>query len=149
MKPTIQELIQLYNNAESRIEKANLWSHIEEWAEIFAENKYPNESDEIKIKSSVFGIPNDLVEKALSLRKVKHYFGGKPKHVKYSNEEYDLILLGCALAYHSQTLLGRKLPLDHPKSVEVCRILQNIGVSIQYHPEHGMILVDKQDSNGN
>ena len=43
MKPTIQELIQLYNNAESRIEKANLWSHIEEWAEIFAENKYPNE----------------------------------------------------------------------------------------------------------
>ena len=43
MKPTLQELIKLYNNTESRIEKANLWSHIEEWVEIFAENKYPNE----------------------------------------------------------------------------------------------------------
>lgn len=106
-------------------------------------------SDEIKIKSSVFGIPNDLVERALSLRKVKHYFGGKAKNVKYSNEEYDLILLGAALAYYSQTLLGRKLPLNHPKSIEVCRVLQNIGVSIQYHPEHGMIIVDKQDNYGN
>ena len=94
-------------------------------------------SDEIKIKSSMFWIPNDLVEKALSLRKVKHYFGGKVKSVKYSNEEYDLILLGAALAYHSQTLLGRKLPLNHPKSIEVCRALQNIGVSIQYHPNMG------------
>ena len=43
MTPSIQELIKLYNNTESRLEKANLWSHIEEWAEIFAENKYPNE----------------------------------------------------------------------------------------------------------
>ena len=43
MTPSIQELIELYNNTESRLEKANLWSHIEEWAEIFAENKYPNE----------------------------------------------------------------------------------------------------------
>ena len=43
MTPSIQELIELYNNTESRLEKANLWSHIEEWAEIFAENKHPNE----------------------------------------------------------------------------------------------------------
>ena len=43
MTPSIQELIKLYNNTESRLEKANIWSHIEEWAEIFAENKYPNE----------------------------------------------------------------------------------------------------------
>ncbi len=27
---TIQDLITLYNNTESRIERANLWSHIEE-----------------------------------------------------------------------------------------------------------------------
>ena len=45
MTPTIQELIELYNNTESRLEKANLWSHIEEWVEIFAENKYPNEDE--------------------------------------------------------------------------------------------------------
>jgi hypothetical protein len=45
MKPTVRELIKLYNNTESRIEKANLWSHIEEWVEIFAENKYPNECE--------------------------------------------------------------------------------------------------------
>ena len=45
MTPSIQELIKLYNNTESRLEKANLWSHIEELAEIFAENKYPNESN--------------------------------------------------------------------------------------------------------
>lgn len=40
---SVQELIKLYNRSESRLEKANLWLHIQEWAEIFAEDKYPNE----------------------------------------------------------------------------------------------------------
>ena len=43
MMLSIQELIKLYNISESRLEKANLWLHIQEWAEIFAEDKYPNE----------------------------------------------------------------------------------------------------------
>ena len=43
MMLSVQELIKLYNISESRLEKANLWLHIQEWAEIFAEDKYPNE----------------------------------------------------------------------------------------------------------
>lgn len=43
MMLSVQELIKLYNRSESRLEKANLWLHIQEWAEIFAEDKYPNE----------------------------------------------------------------------------------------------------------
>ena len=43
MMLSVQELIKLYNVSESRLEKANLWLHIQEWAEIFAEDKYPNE----------------------------------------------------------------------------------------------------------
>ena len=43
MMLSIQELIKLYNISESRLEKANLWLHVQEWAEIFAEDKYPNE----------------------------------------------------------------------------------------------------------
>jgi hypothetical protein len=45
MEPTLREVIKLYNNTKSRIEKAKLWSYIEEWVEIFAENKYPNECE--------------------------------------------------------------------------------------------------------
>ena len=39
----MEDLIRLYNNADSRIERANLWSHIENMIEDLAIETYPNE----------------------------------------------------------------------------------------------------------
>ena len=43
MYVSIKDLISLYNNTQSRLERANLWSHIETLAEDSAVETYPNE----------------------------------------------------------------------------------------------------------
>jgi hypothetical protein len=98
---------------------------------------------DIIVKSATFNIPNCLTKKILSQERVKYSYLFGEKRVKYSDDEYNLMLLGASLAYQSQTLLGRKLPMNHPKAYEVSKFLTSLGVSIQYHPYYGMILVDK------
>ena len=43
MNVSIKDLISLYNNTQSHLERANLWSHIETLAEDLAVETYPNE----------------------------------------------------------------------------------------------------------
>ncbi len=43
MSVNMKDLIRLYNNSQSRLEKANLWSHIENMIEDLAIETYPNE----------------------------------------------------------------------------------------------------------
>lgn len=94
-------------------------------------------------QAMTFNIPYCLAEKILSQTRVKHYFGGREKRVSYSDDEYNLMLIGASLAYNNQTLMGTKLPTNHPKAIEIGNFLVNLGVMIQYHPDHGMIIVDQ------
>ena len=43
MSVSIKDLISLYNNTQSSLERANLWSHIEAAVEDLAIKVYPNE----------------------------------------------------------------------------------------------------------
>lgn len=43
MSASIKDLINLYNNTQSRIERANLWFHIESMVDDLAIKIYPNE----------------------------------------------------------------------------------------------------------
>ena len=43
MSASIKDLINLYNNTQSRLERANLWIHIESMVEDLAIKIYPNE----------------------------------------------------------------------------------------------------------
>lgn len=43
MNGNIKDLISLYNNTQSRLERANLWSNMETLVEDLAEEKYSNE----------------------------------------------------------------------------------------------------------
>ena len=43
MSVSIKDLISLYNNTQSHLERANLWSHIEAAVEDLAIEVYPNE----------------------------------------------------------------------------------------------------------
>lgn len=50
--------------------------------------------------------------------------------------------MGVSLAYHNQELMGRIIPNDNPRAIDVNRYLKMNNVAIQYHPQHGMVLCD-------
>ena len=60
-----------------------------------------------------------------------------------SESEYILLLQGARIAYQNQSLMGRCLPKEHHLTKEVENTLINLGVYIQYHPEHGLQIVEK------
>lgn len=100
----------------------------------------PNAVD-IQRAALVNDLPNDLVDKIYSMKKVKYGFF-RDKEINYTYDEYNLMLLGALIAKQSDVLLGRKLPLDDPRVVEIDKHLIELGISIQYHPHHGMVIVE-------
>ena len=60
----------------------------------------------------------------------------------YTFDEYQKMLMGASLAYHNQELMGRIIPNDNPRAIDVNRYLKMNNVAIQYHPQHGMVLCD-------
>ncbi len=114
---------------------------------IFNKNKKRKNHDsgfeyETKITfSNLYDIPLDLVEKILSFQKHGENFWDNvadPTTV----EDYKLMLLGAAIAYKNQHLMGRMLPPNDERVIELSKYLLSRGLAIQFHPEHGMRIVD-------
>ena len=53
------------------------------------------------------------------------------------------MLMGASEMYNNQELMGRGLPMNDPRSIKVSNFLNENGISIQYHPYHGMMIVEK------
>lgn len=110
--------------------------------------KYIPTPTEVYIHSQVEGLPKDLVDKIFSTRKkgyrnfIQRIFGVK-EDVCLSESEYMLLLQGARIAYQNQSLMGRCLPKEHHLTKEVENTLNNLGVYIQYHPEHGLQIIEK------
>lgn len=98
---------------------------------------------DIKRLAFTYGLPEDLVEIILSKKTVKYSIFGHKRIVNHTYEEYYFMLLGASLAFKNQELIGRKLPNNVPRVVEISRCLNKLGISIQYHPKHGMIIVEQ------
>ena len=101
------------------------------------------------IDSQVHSIPYDLAELIRGQRKSKTpsffefvFKGESEQSVPYTEDEYQLMLVGAALAYNHQQLLGRALPEDDKRCVELNKFLIKMGIAIQYHPHHGMQIVE-------
>lgn len=93
--------------------------------------------------SMLYEIPICLVDKIVSqTRPVHRLFSKEPYYENYSHAEYVFMLKGASIAYKNQELIGRTLPMNHPKSIAVSKMLSEIGVSIQYHPHTGMMIVE-------
>ncbi len=105
------------------------------------------QEDKIIISSMVNSLPYQLVSEIYSQKRTVYPFTffRKPKPVQenYKPEEYELMIKGAYLANQKPQYLGRALPNDHPKSKEIREMLVKLGVSIQYHPMYGMIIVDE------
>lgn len=106
------------------------------------------DDQQITTLAMIYKLPLKLVSKIYSQKKTVHHvslFGRNPKpvQVNYSQEEYKLMLKGANLAIENPQYLGRTLPNDHPKSKEIQEMLVKLGVSIQYHPMYGMVIIEE------
>ena len=103
---------------------------------------YKASKEDIIRDSTVYSIPMDMVELIYSQEKVCHPFFGASYTDKFSYNEYQKMLMGASLAYRNQNLMGRIIPINSPKAMDIIRYLSLNNVAIQYHPQHGMILCD-------
>ena len=111
---------------------------------IFNRKKPPfkaTQQDEIRLAMSL-KIPLDMVRLILSKKKEYHSIFGRFID-NYSYDEYWHMLIGASEMYNNQELMGRGLPMNDPRSIKVSNFLSENGISIQYHPHHGMMIVEK------
>lgn len=105
------------------------------------------QEDKISVSAMVNSLPQQLVSEIYSQKRTVYPFSffRNPKlvQVNYKPEEYALMIKGAYLANQKPHYLGKALPNDHPKSKEIQELLVKLGVSIQYHPMYGMIIVDE------
>lgn len=106
-----------------------------------------SQEDKINISAMVNSLPYQLVSEIYSQKRTVHPFSlfrnPKPYQENYKQEEYDLMIKGAYLASQNPHYLGKALPNNHPKCKELEEILVKLGISIQYHPKYGMIIVDE------
>ena len=111
---------------------------------IFNKKKAPFEAtqqDEIRLAMSL-KLPLDMVRLILSKKKKYYSFFGNYVD-NYSYDEYQHMLMGASEMYNNQELMGRGLPMNDPRSIKVSNFLNENGIYIQYHPHHGMMIVEK------
>lgn len=105
------------------------------------------QEDKISVSAMVNNLPQQLVSEIYSQKRtvypVSFFRKSEPYQVDYTQEEYDLMIKGAYLANQKPHYLGKALPNNHPKSKEIQELLVKLGVSIQYHPKYGMIIVDE------
>lgn len=93
--------------------------------------------------SKFYNIPMDIVRNIYSQKRDwGHFFNTFWFRDYYTFDEYQNMLKGAAIAYNNQELMGRVIPNDSPRAMDVNRYLRMNNVAIQYHPEHGMVLCD-------
>ena len=99
---------------------------------IFFKQYTINEND-LRISYITYNnIPNDLIDKIYEYSKSN----------SHTKERFNDILFGANIAFENQELLGRKLPLNDDKCIKLTNYMIKLGISIQYHPNHGMIMVE-------
>lgn len=108
---------------------------------LFKKEKLPDND----ILAQIYHIPLDLVNKILEYK--KHGSNVLDNYADPTTEqEYENMLMGASIAYKNQTLMGRKLPIDDERVVELCKYMVSKGIAIQYHPYHGMCIIETKES---
>lgn len=105
------------------------------------------QEDKISVSAMVHNLPHQLVSEIYSQKKtiypVSFFKKSEPYQVNYTKEEYELMIKGAYLANQKPHYLGNALPNNHPKSKKIQEMLVKLGVSIQYHPKYGMVILDE------
>lgn len=108
---------------------------------IFNKNRKRQVNYDTKIIfAKTYDIPFDLVEKIFSFTKHGENFWGNITDPT-TLDDYKLMLEGASIAYHNQYLMGRALPPNDERAIGVTRYLVSQGLAIQFHPHHGMQII--------
>ena len=112
---------------------------------IFNKNKPYNATEDDFIRDChVYSIPYQLVLEIYSKKRI--WVLGFPFYRSHSDyytyDEYQNMLKGASIAYNNQELMGKVIPNDNPRAIDINRYLRLNNVAIQYHPQYGMVLCD-------
>ena len=69
-----------------------------------------------------------------------------PHYIKdyHTYDEYHLMLKAVSDIFLNKNLIGIGLPINDERSIKINKFLVEMGVSIQFHPYYGMIIVDEK-----
>ena len=107
---------------------------------LFKKEKLPD-SD---VLAQIYHIPLDLVKNILKYKKHGDNFWNNLADPT-TEKDYENMLMGASITYNNQTLMGRKLPIDDERVVELCKYMASKGIAIQYHPYHGMCIIETKE----
>lgn len=97
------------------------------------------------VLAHIYHIPLDLVNNVLAYKKHGNNFWDNLADPT-TEQDYEYMLKGASIAYNNQILMGRKLPIDDERVVELCKYMTSKGIAIQYHPYHGMCIIETKES---
>lgn len=104
----------------------------------------PTEED-IITDCVTYNLPRAVVEEIYSLKRDWDIGFIKSYYIRdyHTYDEYHLMFKAVSDIFLSKNLIGRSLPKDDERSIKINNFLAEMGVSIQFHPYYGMIIVDE------
>lgn len=109
----------------------------------------PTEED-IITDCVTYNLPRAAVEEIYSLKRDWDIGFIKSYYIRdyHTYDEYHLMLKAVSDIFLTKNLIGRGLPEDDERSIKINKFLTELGVSIQFHPYYGMIIVDENYDTG-
>ena len=97
----------------------------------------------------LYNLPRAVIEEIYSLKRDWNIGFIMPRYIRdyHTYDEYHLMFKAVSVVFLSKNLIGRGLPENDARSIKINQFLSEIGVSIQFHPHYGMIIVDNKVMN--
>lgn len=97
----------------------------------------------------LYNLPRAVVEEIYSLKRDWNIGFIMPHYIRdyHTYDEYHLMFKAVSDIFLSKNLIGRGLPENDERSIKINKFLSEMGVSIQFHPHCGMIIVDNKAMN--
>lgn len=102
--------------------------------------------ESIMTACSVYNLPYAVVEEIYSLKRTWNIGFIIPYYIEdyHTYDEYQYMLKAVSNIFLNENRIGRRLPKDDERSIKINKFLAEMGVSIQFHPHYGMIIVDEK-----
>ena len=107
---------------------------------------YTPTEENITADCILYNLPRAVVEKIYSLKRDWNTGFIIPHYIKdyHTYDEYHLMLKAVSDIFLNKNLIGIGLPINDERSIKINKFLVEMGVSIQFHPYYGMIIVDEK-----
>lgn len=93
-----------------------------------------------------YNLPRAVVEEIYSLKRTWNIGFIMPYYIEdyHTYDDYQYMLKAVSNIFLNKNRIGLGLPKDDERSIKINKFLAEMGVSIQFHPHYGMIIVDEK-----